>query len=124
LFGWWSTQHRHFYFPDLHPVTDEVLFTLQDVAAELRTIETITAAVEEIEEALRQKRTKAHVKDLCRKAGVMGYFLLLSPSQDHSAMYPNMEYFWGLGPRLAPYDVMHIILLNVVPNVWRLFSGN
>jgi len=79
--------------------------------------------VEEIEEARRQKRTKAHEKDLCLKAGVKGYSLLLCLSQDHRAMYPNMEYFWGLGPRLAPYDVMHLILLNVVPNVWRLFSG-
>jgi len=123
LFGWCSAQHRHYYFLNLHPVTGGVFFMLQDAAAELRTIETITAAVEEIEEARRQKRTKAHVEDLCRKAGFKGYSLLLCPSQRHRAMYPNMEYFWGLGPRVAPYDVMHLILLNVVPNLWRLFSG-
>jgi len=38
-------------------------------------------------------------------------------------MYPNMEYFSGIGPRVAPYDVMHLILPSVVPNLWRLFSG-
>jgi len=123
LLGRWSAQHRHYYFPDLHPVTGEVLFTLQDAAAELRTIDTITAAVGEIEEPRRQKRTKEHVQDMCRKAGFKGYSLLLFPSQHHRAMYPNMEYSWGLGHRVPPYDVMHLILLNVVPNLWRLFSG-
>jgi len=80
LFGCWSAQNRHYYFPYLHPVTGEVLFTLLNAAAELRTIETITAAVEEIEESRRQKRTKAHVEELCRKAGSKGYSLLLCPS--------------------------------------------
>ena len=86
LFGWWSAQNRLYYLPDLLPVTGEVLFTLQDEAAALRTLETITAAVEEIENAQRQKRTKAQVEDLRRKAGFKGYSLLLCPSQHHRAM--------------------------------------
>jgi len=123
LFGWWSAQNRLYYLPDLLPVTGEVLSTLQDGAEELRTIETITAAVKEIEEARRQKRTKAQVEDLSRRASFKDYSLLLGPSQHHRAMYPNMEYFSGLGPRVAPYDVMHLILPNVMPNFWRLFFG-
>jgi len=34
-----------------------------------------------------------------------------------------MEYFSDLGPRVAPFDVMHLILPNVVPNLGRLFYG-
>jgi len=77
LFEWWSAQNRLYYLPDLLSVTGEVLSTLQDEAEELRTIEPITAAVKEIEEARRQKRTKAQVEDLSRKASFKDYSLLL-----------------------------------------------
>jgi len=28
-----------------------------------------------------------------------------------------------MGPIAAPYDTMHLVLLNVAPHLWRLFAG-
>jgi len=28
-----------------------------------------------------------------------------------------------MGPSAAPYDTMHLVLLNVLPHLWRLFAG-
>jgi len=37
--------------------------------------------------------------------------------------YPHLTEMWEMGPTAAPYDMMHLILLNVVPHMWRLFAG-
>jgi len=106
---------------NLSPV--RFFFPLEDAAAEPRVIETITEAVEKIEKAGRQKRRKALVEEICWKTGFNGYAMFFCPSYRRRTMYPNMKYFRGLGPMVSTYDVMPLILLNVVPNLWRLLSG-
>jgi len=75
----------------LSPV--RIVFPLEDAAAELRVIETITEAVEKIEKAGRQKRRKALVEEICWKTGFNGYAMVFCPSYRRRTMYPNMKYF-------------------------------
>jgi len=37
--------------------------------------------------------------------------------------YPYLKDLWEMGPTVAPYDTMHLVLLNVVPNLWKPFEG-
>lgn len=55
--------------------------------------------------------------------GLKGPSLFFSPAQLDSEKYPNLKYIGDLGVDLAPYDTMHLILQNVVPFLWKCFSG-
>jgi len=37
--------------------------------------------------------------------------------------YPHLKNLWEMGPTAAPYDTMHLVLLNVVSHMWKLFAG-
>lgn len=52
--------------------------------------------------------------------GILNFF---APSLADRQRYPNLSYLWSLGPSALPYDPMHLILSNVVPLLWKLFSG-
>lgn len=60
---------------------------------------------------------------LQQKAGVKGYSLLIVPSTAMRAAYQHLQHVWDIGTTAAPYNFMHLILLNVVPHIWKLFAG-
>jgi len=37
--------------------------------------------------------------------------------------YPYLKNVWEMRPTVAPYDTKHLVLLNVVPNLWKPFEG-
>jgi len=39
------------------------------------------------------------------------------------AAYPYLQDVWDMGTTAAPYGTMHLVLLNVVPQLWKLFAG-
>jgi len=39
------------------------------------------------------------------------------------AAYRHLQHVWDRGPVAAPYDALPLVLLNVVPYMWKLFSG-
>jgi len=39
------------------------------------------------------------------------------------AAYPNLRHLWSIGPAAAPYNVMHLLMQNVAPLLWRLLAG-
>ena len=58
-----------------------------------------------------------------QESGVKGYSLFFAPSREARAAYPHLQHLWDRGPTAAPYDTMHLVLLNVVPHLWKLFAG-
>ena len=51
------------------------------------------------------------------------YALFFAPSSAIRAAYPYPEHLRDMGPMAAPYDTMHLVLLEVVLHMWKLFSG-
>jgi len=58
-----------------------------------------------------------------QESAVKGYSLFFSPSPAMRAAYPHLQHLWDMGPTAAPYDAMHLVLLNVVWHMWKLFTG-
>jgi len=52
-----------------------------------------------------------------------GYSLFFAPSPAMREAYPHLKNLWEMGPTAAPYDTMHLVLLNVVSHMWKLFAG-
>jgi len=38
-------------------------------------------------------------------------------------VYPYLKDLLDMGPTAAPYETMHLVLLNTLPHLWKLFSG-
>jgi len=118
---------NHYYFPDKDPSNKSAsrakLFDIKNYNKNRRTASSRTEAVDIIEAARLQNRSKTFVEQLMRDSGYKGYCLMACPSPAEKAAYPHMSYLWDVGPSSTPYDVMHLVLQNNVSNLWRLFSG-
>jgi len=55
--------------------------------------------------------------------GVKGYSLFFEPTPEARAGYPHLQHLWDIGPIAAPYDKMHLVLLNFVPHLWKPLAG-
>jgi len=125
--GVWVEGSNHYYFPDKDPSSKSAsrakIFDIKDYNKNRRTASSRTEAVDIIEAARLQNRSKTFVERLMRDSGCKGYSLMACPSPADKAAYPHMSYLWDIGPSSAPYDVMHLVLQNNVSNLWRLFSG-
>ena len=58
-----------------------------------------------------------------QESGVKGYSLFFEPTPEARAGYPHLQHLWDIGPTAAPYDTMHLVLLNFVPHLWKPFAG-
>jgi len=114
---------KHYYFPPTHPVSKVRLFALSGRRAPVRTAESIQASEAEVERSRELGMSAAAVTRLVQRSGVKGYSLFFAPSPADRQKYPHLQYSWDLCPAAAPYDTMHLLLLNVVPFLWQLFSG-
>ena len=56
-------------------------------------------------------------------SAVRSHSLFFSPSPAMRAAYPHLQHLWDMGPTAAPYDAMHLVLLNVVWHMWKLSTG-
>lgn len=114
---------NHTYYPPKHPGTGEVLFSVDGCVVPRRTAESIRAAATAIEAGKTAGRSQAYLTGLAKTTGIKGHSLLFCPSPAQRLSYPNLAYLSEIGPAAAPYDTMHLLLLNVVPLLWKLFSG-
>ena len=76
-----------------------------------------------VEDARAAGRSIAYQTSLEQKTGIKGYSLFFAPSPAMREAYPHLKNLWEMGPTAAPYDTMHLVLLNVVPHMWKLFAG-
>jgi len=60
---------------------------------------------------------------LDQESGVKGYSRFFVPSPEARAAYPSPQHLRDIGLTAALYDTMHLVLLNVVPHLWKLFAG-
>jgi len=112
----------HVYFPPKDPASGETLFQVQDCTARLRTAASIAASAGEVEDARAAENSVAYQTRL-QNSGVKEYSLFFAPSPAMRAAYPHLEHLCSMGPTAAPYDTMHVVLLNVVPHLWMPFAG-
>jgi len=61
-----------------------------------------------------QNRSKACAQRLMRDNGYRGYSLMSCPEPAYKAAYPHMSYACDSGSSFAPYDVIHLVLKNIV----------
>lgn len=52
-----------------------------------------------------------------------GYSLFVASSPGTRAAYPYLQDLWDVGPTAVPYGNMHLVLLNAVPHLGKLFAG-
>lgn len=113
----------HTYYPPVDPRSGAILFAVDSCPAPRRTAASIAEQVERVESARREGRPQARVTELRKLSGFKGYSLFCSPSAEHRLKYPGLSYLWACGPSVMPYDCMHLLLLNVTPLLWLIFSG-
>jgi len=117
---------NHFYYPPHGPTpgrANKQLFSAYTLATPRRTAASIAANASAAENSLSEGQSVAVQTRLQQKTGIKGYSLLFAPSPAMRPAYPHLEQLWDMGSTAAPYDFMHLILLNVVPHMWKLFAG-
>lgn len=60
---------------------------------------------------------------LAKRHGVKGHSLFFAPTLPDRQRNPKLSYLWDADPVAGPYNPMHLILQNVVPLLWTIFSG-
>lgn len=113
----------HTYYPPVNPRSGEVLFAVNGCPAPLRTAASIAVRVHEVESARLEGKPQARITKLSKLSGFKSYSLFCSPSAKQRLEYPGLTYMWECGPAIMPYDCMHLLLLNVTPLLWLIFSG-
>jgi len=120
--GIYAPASSHVYFPP-KDLSGKSLFKVHDCIAPRRTATSIAASAAEVEDARAEGRSVAYQTRLQQKSGVKGYSLFFAPSPAMRTAYPHLKHLWTMGPTAAPYDTMHLVLLNVVPHLWKLLAG-
>jgi len=85
--------------------------------------ESIAAQAKYVEDARAGGSTVAYQTSLEQNSGIKGYSLFFAPCPDMRTAYPYLKDLWDMGLTAAPYDTMHLVLLNVVPHLSKLFAG-
>jgi len=123
LQGVYVAESCHVYFPPTDPSNCNVLLKVLNCTAPRRRSESIAASAAEIENARASGKSVAYQTRMQQTSGVKGCSLFLAPSPAIRDAYPYLKDLWDMGPTAAPYVTMHLVLLNVVPHLWRLFAG-
>ena len=121
--GVYHAASNHHYFPPVDPTNGDVLFAISECTVPRRSAESFQRDANAIEEARATGRSVAYQTGLSKKSGIKGHSLFFAPSDDMRAAYPHLTHLWSIGPAAAPYDVMHLLMQNVAPLLWRLFTG-
>jgi len=116
---------NHHYFPPVDPTCPHgtVLFAVRNCTVPRRTAESFARDAAAVEEARVTGRSQAHQNRLSKLPGIKGHSLFFARSEAMRLAYPHLTRTWSLGPARAPYDVMHLLLQNVAPLLWKLFAG-
>jgi len=77
-----------------------------------------------VEDARAAGGSIAHQTSLEQKPEIKGYSLFFAPSPAMREAYPQLKTLWEMGSTAAPYDRMYLVLLNVVPHIWKLSAGS
>jgi len=120
--GIYAPASSHVYFPP-KDLSGESLFKVHDYIAPRRTATSIGVSAAEVGNARAESTSLAHQTRLQQKSGVKGYSLFLAPGPAMHTAYPDLKHLCTMRPTAAPYDTMHLMLLNVVPHLWKLFAG-
>lgn len=112
----------HMYFPPRDAGTGEALFG--DNREARGTAASVGARALEAADSEASGMSMANQTKLAKMSGNKGYSLIFSPRLAQRASYPHLGYFWRMGPAAVPYDIMHMLLLNVCPLLWQLFAGH
>ena len=120
--GIYAPASGHVYFPP-KDLRGKSLFTVHDCIVQRRTVTIIAARAAEVEDARAEGTSVAYQTRLQQKSGVKGYSLSFAPSPAMRIVYPHLKHLWTMRPTAAPYDTMHLVLLNVVPHLWKLLAG-
>jgi len=122
--GFYHAPSRHYYFPPTDPTNEHaVLFCVDNCTAPKRTAESIGRDAAAVEEARSSGRSLVYQTALSKNSGIKGHSPLFTPSEAMRLAYPHLSHLWSIGPAAAPWDVMHLLLQNVAPHLWRLFAG-
>ena len=125
--GVYMAASNHVYYPPHDPTpgrANKQLFSVYTLATPRRTAASIAANASAAENARSEGKSVAVQSRLQQKTGVKGYSLLFAPSPAMRTAYPHLKHLWDMGPTAALYDFMHLILLNVVPHMSKLFAGS
>jgi len=117
---------NHVYYPPHDPTpgrANKQLFSMYTLSTPRRTAASIAAKASGAENARTEEKSVAVHTRFQQKTGATDYSLLFAPSPEMRAAYPYLKMFWDVGPTAAPYDSMHLIFLNVVQHMWKLFAG-
>lgn len=116
-------QGTHYYFPPVDPHTGRTLFNVRDLPMVSRTAASLAASAAAVAIARDSGARFASVHTLAKRLGVKGHSIFFAPTLPDRQRYPNFSYLWVVGPVAASYDPIHLILQNVVPLLWTIFSG-
>jgi len=87
-----------------------------------RTATSIGESAAEAEKARLAGMSVAYQSRLQQASCVKGYSLFLESIPAMRTSYPHLKHLWSMGPSVVPCDSMHLILLNVVPHMWKFFA--
>jgi len=85
--------------------------------------QSVAACAAEVDNARASGKSVAYQTRIQQTSGVPGYSLFFAPSPAVRDTYLYLKHLWDMGPTAAPYETMHVVLLNVVPHLRRLFAG-
>jgi len=127
--GVYFSAGNHGYYAPTDPASGSTLFKIADCNEGLdciatpRTAKSIAARATVVEVARVAGRSIISQTSVKQKTGIKGYSLFLAPSFAMRQAYPHVENVWEMGPTASPYDTNHLVVLNVVPLMWKLFAG-
>jgi len=124
--GIFDAASSHVYYPPRDPTpgsANKKLFSVHNCTVPRRTAVSIAEDAETVENARAEGRTVAYQTSLEQNTGIKGYSLFFAPRPAMRSAYLYLKDLWDMGPTDAPYDTMHLVLLNVVSHLWKLFSG-
>ena len=114
--GIYPSASSHVYFSP-EDLSGKSLLKVHDCIAPRHTVTGVAASAAEEEDAHAEGRSVAYLTVLQQKSGVKGYSLFFAPTPAVRTAYPHLKHLWTKGPTAAPYDTMHLVLLNTVPHL-------
>jgi len=122
FYGIYAPASSHVFFPP-KDLSGKSLLKVLDYIAPRRTAARIGVSAAEVENARAKSTWLAHQTRLQKKSGVKGYSLFFAPGPAKHTAHTHRKHLCTMRPTAAPYDITHLMLLNVVPHLWQLFAG-
>jgi len=113
------------YYPPEDPASGLVHFQVYELSSDRsprRTAASIAARAAVVEVARAEVKSVAFQVRLEQESAVNGYSIFIALRPAMCVVFLYLQNVWDLGPMATPYDTMHLVLLNVVPHLWKLFA--